>query len=108
MRLYSSDRDLNVNKLTGTIAAAAIGVGVIAYLARRACQRKKNTPAELASKAYEQTRDALSNTGLEAGRDYLVKSLAPEFKPALQALDNELKVVVDQGFTRAEKALKEL
>jgi len=45
---------------------------------------------------------------VEAGREFLVKKVMPEFKPALLAILDELEDVVDTAFRRAEKAVKNL
>ena len=45
---------------------------------------------------------------VEAGRDFLIKKVVPEFKPALLAILDELEDVIDQAFRRAEKAIKNL
>jgi hypothetical protein len=99
--------DWNSTKLGGTLLAGVVVVGIAAALVRRA-RHRQNTPAAVATQAFAQTRDALSSQGLEAGRDFLVKTVVPEFKPVIQAFLDELKMLIDDAFTRAEKALKEL
>jgi hypothetical protein len=99
----------NRNMAAGAILASAVAAGVIAYLLRRARQEEEErTPAGLAGRAYERTREAVGDDRIEAGRDFLVKKLIPEFKPALLAILEELEDVVDDAFRRAEKAIKKL
>jgi hypothetical protein len=96
------------NMAAGAILASAVAAGVIAYLLRRARQEEERTPAGLAGRAYERTRDAVGDDRIEAGRDFLVKKIIPEFKPALLAILEELEEVVDDAFRRMEKAIKHL
>ena len=100
------DEGGNKNMAAGAILASAVAAGVVAYLLRRARQEEERTPAGLAGKAYERTRDVVGDDRVEAGRDFLVKKVMPEFKPALLAILDELEDVVDTAFRRAEKAIK--
>jgi hypothetical protein len=96
------------NMTAGAIFASALAAGVIAYLLRRARQEQEEearTPAGLASRALERTRDAVD---VEAGREFLVKKVLPEFKPALLSILEEVEDAVDKAFRRAEKAIKNL
>jgi len=102
------DEGGNKNMAAGAILASAVAAGVVAYLLRRARQEEERTPAGLAGKAYERTRDVVGYERVEAGRDFLVKKVMPEFKPALLAILDELEDVVDTAFRRAEKAIKNL
>ncbi len=96
------------NMAVAAILASAVAAGVVAYLLRRARQEEEKTPAGIAEKAFERTRDVVGDDRMEAGRDFLVKKVIPEFKPALLAILNEIEDVVDQAFRRAEKAIKSL
>ena len=99
----------NKNLAAGAILASAVAAGVIAYLLRRARkEEEESTPTGLAAKAFGRTRDVVGDDRLEAGRDFLVKTVIPEFKPALLAVLEEVEETVDQAFRRAEKAIKKL
>lgn len=95
----------NKNIAAGAIFASAVAAGVVAYLLRRARQEEERTPTGIASKAFDRTRDMVD---VDAGRDFLVKKVIPEFKPALLAILDELEDVIDDAFRRAEKAIKNL
>ena len=45
---------------------------------------------------------------LDASREYLMKKIVPQFKPALLAVLEELEDSTDKVFKRAEKAIKSL
>jgi hypothetical protein len=98
----------NRNMAAGAILASAVAAGVIAYLLRRARQEEEQTPAGLAGKAMDRTRDVVGDDRIEAGRDFLVNKVIPEFKPALLAILEEVQDVVDDAFKRAEKAIKNM
>jgi hypothetical protein len=98
----------NRNMAAGAILASAVAAGVIAYLLRRARQEEERTPAGLAGKAMDRTRDVVGDDRIEAGRDFLMNKIVPEFKPALLAILEELQDVVDDAFKRAEKAIKSM
>ena len=97
------------NMAAGAILASAVAAGVIAYLLRRARrEEEERTPAGLAGRAYERTRDVVGDDRIEAGRDFLAKKIIPEFRPALLAILEELEDVVDDAFRRMEKAIKKM
>ena len=97
------------NMAAGAIPASAVPAGVIAYLLRRARQEEEDrSPSGLAGRALGRTRDAVGDDRIEAGRDFLVKKIVPEFKPALLAILDELEEVIEDAFRRAEKAIKKL
>ena len=97
------------NMAAGAILASAVAAGVIAYLLRRARQEEEErTPVGLAGRAFERTRDAVGEDRVEAGREFLMKKVMPEFKPALLSILEEVEDVVDQAFRRAEKSIKNL
>ena len=103
------DEGGNKNMAAGALLASAVAAGVIAYLLRRARQEEEDrTPAGLAGRALDRTRDVVGDERVEAGRDFLIKKVVPEFKPALLAILDELEDVIDQAFRRAEKAIKNL
>ncbi len=45
---------------------------------------------------------------VQAGQEFFVEKILPEFKPALLAILGEIEDVVDQAFRRAEKQIKKL
>jgi len=99
----------NRNMAAGAILASAVAAGVIAFLLRRARQEEEDrTPAGLAGRAFERTRDAVGDDRIDAGRDFVMKKVIPEFKPALLSILEELEDVVDHAFRRAEKAIKNI
>jgi hypothetical protein len=87
----------------GTILATAIAAGVVAYLLRRS--REPEPPA---SRVASFARDFAGRDSVGAGRDFVLEKLVPEMKPALLAILGEIEDVVDQGFRRAERAIKKL
>lgn len=98
----------NRNMAAGAILASAVAAGVIAYLLRRARREEERTPASLAGRAVDRTRDVVGDDRIEAGRDFLMNKIVPEFKPALLAILEELQDVVDDAFKRMEKAVKSM
>ncbi|SRR6266516_655770 len=105
---WEEDDSGNKNMAAGAILASAVAAGVIAYVLRRARQEEEQTPTGLAGKAFERTRGVVGDDRVEAGREFIVKKVMPEFKPALLAILDELEDVVDSAFRRAEKAIKSL
>ena len=87
----------------GTILATALAAGVIAFLLRRS--REEDEPVNRVSRI---ARDLGGSDSLEAGREFFIDKIVPEFKPALLAILGELEDVVDQAFRRAEKSIKKL
>ena len=94
------------NRATGTVVAGAIAVGTIAYLIRRAGQRRRST--DLAGKVSELARDVVGDDPLEAGHEFLLKQVVPELKPVLLAILDDVENVVVDGFKRAENAIKKM
>jgi hypothetical protein len=98
---------------TGAIAAAAVAAGVIAFLirrARRAEQARVEAPApvEAAAVAWERVKDTdVPGKTAAATREFMMERVVPELKPILLDLLADLKAYCDQGFKRAEKAIKD-
>jgi hypothetical protein len=96
---------------TGAIVASAIAAGVIAFMLRRAKreQPKIETPADVAAAAWERVQDPEFRARTAgATKEFLVERVGHELKPVLLELLHDLKEFVDQGFKRAEKAIKDL
>jgi len=75
---------------------------------RRARREEVQTPSGFASRALGRTRGMVGDERLDAGRDFLVKTVVPEFKPALLSILEEFEDVIDDAFERAKKAIKSL
>jgi hypothetical protein len=94
------------NKRTGTLVGSVVTVGAIAYLIRRAGQRRR--PTDLGGKVSELAREVVGDDPLEAGQEFLRKQIVPELKPVLLAILDDVENVVADGFKRAEKAIKQM
>ena len=105
MSQYSNADFWNRNKTRGTIVAAAVLAVVIAYRIRRARQRPQ---LDLSGKVAEVAREVVGDDPLEAGREFLVATVIPEFKPALLTIVKELEDVVEDALMRAGQAVKKL
>lgn len=95
---------------TGAIVATAIAAGVVAFMIRRAKREPKiETPADVAAAAWGRVQDPeFRARTATATRDFLVDRVGHEMKPVLLELLHDVKEYVDQGFKRAEKAIKDL
>jgi hypothetical protein len=94
----------------GAIVGTAVTAGVIAYLIRRSrVDNTPKTPADIAMNAWDRARtsDLRGRAGIVT-RDFMVERVLPEMKPILLELLHDVKGLVDQGFKRTEKALKDL
>ena len=98
----------NRNLATGAILASAVAAGVVGYLIRRRRQAEERSLTGMANRASEAALEVVGDDRVSAGRDFLVDKVLPEFKPALLALLKEAEDVVNQGFRRAERAVKDL
>ena len=106
---WEDDSGGNKNLAAGAILASAVAAGVIAYMLRRARREEEaRTPVGLAGRAMDRTRDVVGDDRIEAGREFLIKKIVPEFKPALLAILEEVEDAVDQAFRRAEKTIKNM
>ena len=94
----------------GAIVATAVAAGVIAFMirrARRSDEDRLETAADIAAQAWDRARDAdFRERTATATRDFMVERVLPEMKPVLLDLLKDVKGYVDQGFSRAEKAIK--
>ena len=91
-------------RTAGTILAAAVAAGVIAFLVRRS----REEPPPPVTGVARFARGLAASDNLEAGRDFLVDKVLPELKPALLSALSEIEDVVDQTFRRIEKNIKRL
>lgn len=92
------------------VVGSAVAAGVIAYLWRRSHQEPPPPePVALAAGAWERARGmAFGDDRAQATRDFIVDKVLPELKPALLGILEEVEDLVDDGFRRAEKAIKSL
>jgi hypothetical protein len=89
------------------ILGSALAAGVIAYLLRRA--RQEPPPPVPPMRAWDRARElAFSEERAQATREFLFEKVLPELKPALLGILEEVEALVDDGFRRAEKAIKSL
>ena len=107
MSQYSNADFWNRNKTRGTIMAAAVAAVVIAYRIRHA-RHEHQRRTDLSGKVSEVAREVVGDHPREAGREFLVAKVLPEFKPALLTILKELEEMVEDTFTRAEQAVKKL
>jgi hypothetical protein len=105
---WEDDGTKNWNMAAGAILASAVAAGAVAFLLRRARQEEVRTPSGFAGRALDRTREMVGDDRLEAGRDFLVKTVVPEFKPAMLSIIEEFEEVVDDAFGRVKKAIKSL
>jgi hypothetical protein len=98
----------NWNMAAGAVLASAAAAGVVAFLLRRARHEEEHTPTGFAGRALDRTREMVGDDRLDAGRDFLVKTVVPEFKPALLSILEDFQEVIDDAFGRAKKAIKSL
>lgn len=96
---------------TGAIVASAIAAGVIAFMVRRAKreQARMESPADVAAAAWDRVQDPeFRARTASATREFVVERVGHELKPVLLELLHDVKEYVDQGFKRAEKAIRDL
>jgi hypothetical protein len=95
----------------GPIIAAAVAAGVAAFLIRRSRHEepKIETPSSVAAFAWQRAQDAeFRKKTAEATRDWMLDRILPELKPVMLELLKGVQDLVDQGFKKAEKAIKDL
>jgi hypothetical protein len=99
---WQDEAGSNRGMMAGAIMASAVAAGVVAFLVRRGRQEEEVPPpvAGIAS--------VMGDDRLEAGREFLMNKVMPEFKPAMLAILEEIEEVVETAFRRAEKAIKNL
>jgi hypothetical protein len=94
---------------TGAIVASAVAAGVVAYMIRRAKREPKiESPADVAAAAWERVHDPRFRARTAgATKDFLFDRVGHELKPVLLEVLDDVKEYVDQGFKRAERAIRE-
>ncbi|MBV9329403.1 MAG: hypothetical protein JO352_37350 [Chloroflexi bacterium] len=93
-------------RAVGTVLAAAIAAGVIAYIVRRS---RSDDDLEVSSNQLARlARDWASSDSVEAGREFVMDKIVPELKPALLSALSEIEDIVDQTFRRIERNIKKL
>ena len=105
---WEEDGAKNWNMAAGAVLASAVAAGAVAFLLRRARHEEVHTPSGFAGRALDRTREMVGDDRLDAGRDFLMKTVVPEFKPALLSILEEVEEVIDDAFGRAKKAIKSL
>lgn len=104
MRMLEENRGM----ATGTIIASALAAAVIAYMLRRAREEEQQKPVARAGRAFERARELVGDNRLEAGREFMMERVLPEFKPVMLAILKDFEQVTDQWFRQAEKAVKRM
>src|ERR1051325_10633058 len=95
----------------GPIIAAAVAAGVAAFLIRRSRQEEPrvDTPAGVAAYAWQRAQDAeFRRKTAEATRDWVADRILPELKPVMLELLKGVEELVDQGFKKAERTIKDI
>jgi hypothetical protein len=92
------------SRAAGTILVTALAAGVLAYLFRRSKEQEQEPANRLSSLVTSLT----DSDNVQAGQDFFMEKVLPEFKPALLSILAEVEEIVDQGFRRAEKQIKKL
>jgi hypothetical protein len=95
----------NSSKAAGTILATALAAGVAAYLFRRS---KEQAPPEPTRGLTSLVNSLADSDNLQAGQDFFIEKVLPEFKPAMLSILAEVEDIVDQAFRRVEKQIKKL
>jgi hypothetical protein len=92
----------------GVILGSAVAAAALAYMLRRR-REPEPEPVLAASGAWGRARElAFNDERAQATRDFVIDKLLPELKPALLGILEEVEDLVDQGFRRAERAIKKL
>ena len=104
------EEDSSRGMAMAAILGSALAAGVVAYLVRRSRQEPPPPePVAMTAGAWGRARDmAFGADRAEATRDFIVEKVLPELKPALLGILEEVEDLIDDGFRRAEKAIKSL
>jgi len=92
------------------VLASAVAAGALFFFIRRSRQADEPEPVVVVNpRAWERARDmAFGDDRAQATRDFLIDNVLPELKPALLGILEEVEDLVDDGFRRAEKTIKDL
>lgn len=90
------------------ILATAIAAGLVAFMVQRA-RRSQEPPIRGPRDVWDRVQDReFRDRTAGATRDFVADRILPELKPVLLRLVREVKIYVDLGFKRAEKAIRAL
>ena len=104
------EEDSSRGMAMAAILGSALAAGAVAFLVRRSRQEPPPPePVAMTAGAWGRARDMAFNADrAEATRDFIVEKVLPELKPALLGILEEVEDLIDDGFRRAEKAIKSL
>jgi hypothetical protein len=103
------EEDSSRTMALAALAGSALVAGVVVFLLRRRAEPPPPEPVAMSGRAWDRARGlAFNEERQEAARDFLVEKVLPELKPALLGILEEVEDMVDDGFRRAEKAIKNL
>jgi hypothetical protein len=100
---WSEAENSGNNMMVGVVVGSAIVAGLLAYMMRR-----KSTPDTAADRLASQLAGERGEKFAEGSREFLMKKVVPEMRPAMLALLGELEDSVNLGFRRVEKQIKKL
>ena len=103
----STIADDNPARLTiGAIAASAAIAGLIAFFLRRSMRSDRE---ETVSQPASDVSDGdLKDRAAAATSEFLRSHLAPEIRPVLLTMLEDVREYVDKGFQRAERSIKDM
>jgi len=103
------EEDGNRSFAMAAVVGSAVVAGLVAYLIKRSRQEPPEPEPVLSGGPWDRARGlAFSDERAQATRDFLIDKVLPELKPALLGILEEVEDLVDDGFRRAEKAIKSL
>ena len=102
----SSISDNSTRLTIGAIAASAAIAGAIAFFVRRS---SRSEPEELVEQIrHDFTEGDLKDRAAAATGEFLRAHLAPEVRPVLLTMLEDVREYVDKGFQRAERSIKDM
>ena len=91
----------------GAIIASAVLAALVAFFLRRALRSQENE--SIGDRLMADVTDAdLRERAMSATGDFLRSHLAPEMRPMLLTMLQDVRDYVDKGFQRAEESIKGL
>jgi hypothetical protein len=104
------EEESNRTMALAAIVGSALVAGVVAYMLRRGRQEPPPPePVMMSGRAWGRARElAFNEERAQATREFLAEKVLPELKPALLGILEEVEDMVDDGFRRAEKAIKSM